>query len=137
MGGEMIVYRDSNGNILNVGEWDLCPTPMLRGETPLEPEEHVLLAEKGLDNRFVYDKDYNLVYADMNPIPEGTTFADEECSEREDGALWPVSDWRAFRVAAYPSIYEQLDMQYWDAINKSEKWKETIAEIKRRYPKNE
>ena len=33
------------------------------------------------------------------------------------------------RKKLYPSIQEQLDMQYWDSINGTTKWKDKIAEI--------
>lgn len=39
------------------------------------------------------------------------------------------------RVAAYPTIGEQLDMQYWDAVNNTTVWRDTIAAIKAAHPK--
>ena len=39
------------------------------------------------------------------------------------------------RVAEYPSIADQLDMLYWDKVNGTDNWQETIAEIKAKYPK--
>lgn len=39
------------------------------------------------------------------------------------------------RVKAYPSLEEQMDMQYWDSINGTTTWKDKIAEIKALYPK--
>ena len=41
------------------------------------------------------------------------------------------------RQEAYPLIQEQLDMQYWDKINGTTVWEDTIAEIKAKYPKPE
>lgn len=40
------------------------------------------------------------------------------------------------RVAEYPSIEEQLDMLYWDKINNTNIWKNTITRIKKKYPKD-
>jgi len=37
----------------------------------------------------------------------------------------------------YPSIGEQLDMQYWDAVNGTTTWKDTIAQVKSDNPKPE
>ena len=34
------------------------------------------------------------------------------------------------RKELYPSIEEQLDMQYWDAVNSTTSWKDAIAQIK-------
>jgi hypothetical protein len=39
------------------------------------------------------------------------------------------------RALAYPPITDQLDMQYWDGINGTTIWADTIAAIKERYPK--
>lgn len=39
------------------------------------------------------------------------------------------------RASAYPSIQEQLDMQYWDSINGTTVWQDTIQAIKAKYPK--
>lgn len=39
------------------------------------------------------------------------------------------------RAAEYPSVEEQLDMIYWDKVNGTNKWQETITAIKAKYPK--
>ena len=39
------------------------------------------------------------------------------------------------RAKEYPSIQEQLDMQYWDKINNTTKWEEAINAVKTKYPK--
>jgi hypothetical protein len=39
------------------------------------------------------------------------------------------------RALAYPSIQEQLDLQYWDKINNTTKWEEAINAVKNKYPK--
>ena len=39
------------------------------------------------------------------------------------------------RAPSYPSIQEQLDMQYWDAVNGTKKWQEAPAKVKTDHPK--
>ena len=39
------------------------------------------------------------------------------------------------RSQAYPSIKEQLDMQYWDSVNGTTTWKDAIAKVKSDNPK--
>ena len=39
------------------------------------------------------------------------------------------------RISNYPSIEDQLDMQYWDSVNGTTTWKDKIAEIKTANPK--
>tara|TARA_R100000234_G_C4952530_1_gene158006 strand:- start:257 stop:559 length:303 start_codon:yes stop_codon:yes gene_type:complete len=41
------------------------------------------------------------------------------------------------RQLAYPSIGDQLDMQYWDAVNGTTTWKDAIAKVKSDNPKPE
>lgn len=44
-------------------------------------------------------------------------------------------DYISLRQAAYPSREEQLDMMYWDRVNCTNIWEETIQAIKAKYPK--
>tara|TARA_R100001129_G_scaffold181254_1_gene160308 strand:+ start:70 stop:375 length:306 start_codon:yes stop_codon:yes gene_type:complete len=39
------------------------------------------------------------------------------------------------REMAYPSIQDQLDMQYWDNVNGTSNWKDAIAKVKSDIPK--
>jgi len=39
------------------------------------------------------------------------------------------------RAKAYPSIQEQLDMQYWDKVNGTSNWQNAINAVKAQYPK--
>tara|TARA_S200002703_G_C3723774_1_gene222355 strand:- start:18 stop:302 length:285 start_codon:yes stop_codon:yes gene_type:complete len=39
------------------------------------------------------------------------------------------------RKSEYPSIEEQLDMQYWDNVNGTTTWKDAIAKVKSDNPK--
>ena len=39
------------------------------------------------------------------------------------------------RAVAYPSIQDQLDMQYWDNVNSTTTWKDAIAKVKSDNPK--
>ena len=41
------------------------------------------------------------------------------------------------RKDAYPSTGDQLDMQYWDAVNGTTTWKDAIAKVKSDNPKPE
>ena len=43
--------------------------------------------------------------------------------------------YRELRAMAYPTISDQLDMQYWDSVNGTTVWADTIASVKAMYPK--
>jgi hypothetical protein len=43
--------------------------------------------------------------------------------------------WLPSRVAAYPALDKQLDMLYWDQVNGTTVWMDTIATIKQEFPK--
>ena len=44
-------------------------------------------------------------------------------------------DYKQQRLTEYPSLADQQDMQYWDAVNGTTTWKDKINEIKTKYPK--
>ena len=43
--------------------------------------------------------------------------------------------YKTARASAYPTIQEQLDMQYWDGVNGTTTWADAIAAIKEGFPK--
>lgn len=47
----------------------------------------------------------------------------------------PEPTYIELRQQNYPALSDQLDMLYWDKINQTNLWQETIAEIKSRFPK--
>ena len=63
------------------------------------------------------------------PIPK----ADLETKMVELQAEYDAKQYQRDRV--YPSIQEQLDMQYWDNVNGTTNWEDTIAKVKADNPK--
>ena len=53
----------------------------------------------------------------------------------EINRLKTISDYQTPRKKAYPSIGDQLDMQYWDKKNGTSKWVEAIDKVKSDNPK--
>lgn len=47
----------------------------------------------------------------------------------------PEPTYQDLRRAEYPTIGDQLDMIYWDKVNNTNNWVDTITEIKNKYPK--
>ena len=64
------------------------------------------------------------------PIPK----ADIEAKMVEVQAEYDANQYQRNRV--YPSIQEQLDMQYWDKINGTTNWEDAIAKVKADNPKS-
>jgi hypothetical protein len=65
------------------------------------------------------------------PIPK----ADIEAKMVEVQADYDAKQYQRDRV--YPSIQEQLDMQYWDSVNGTTTWKDAVAKVKSDNPKPE
>ena len=63
------------------------------------------------------------------PIPK----ADIEAKIVEVQADYDAKQYQRDRV--YPSIQEQLDMQYWDSVNGTTTWKDAVAKVKLDNPK--
>jgi len=75
---------------------------------------------------------------DINQITwlNGTTpipVADIEAKMTELQAEYDANQYQRDRV--YPSIQEQLDMQYWDKVNGTTNWEDAIAKVKSDTPK--
>ena len=71
----------------------------------------------------------------QNPMPAGAIEEQREVVEMADGGKTTADNYGMRRSSEYPSIREQLDMQYWDAINGTTTWADTIKAIKDKYPK--
>ena len=69
---------------------------------------------------------------------EGTTPVTEQAIQEEMTriqSVWDNVQYQRDRAAAYPSIQQQLDMQYWDSVNGTTTWQDAINAVKAQYPK--
>ena len=77
----------------------------------------------------------NLEYA------SGQTPPSEEAIEAKLKELmteWDgLEEFQRDRASAFPPLQEQLDMQYWDKVNGTNKWQEAVAKVKADNPKPE
>ena len=69
-----------------------------------------------------------------NGTPE-ISKADIEAKMVEVQAEYDANQYQRDRATAYPSIQEQLDMQYWDKVNGTTNWEDAIAKVKSDIPK--
>ena len=54
----------------------------------------------------------------------------EETQALQEKAEYDANQYQRDRATAYPSIQEQLDMQYWDKVNGTTNWEDAIAKVK-------
>lgn len=73
------------------------------------------------------------VYGGMVQLADGTFDLSDEVKAANQAAL--ATQYQRDRASAYPSIQEQLDMQYWDSVNGTTTWADSIAAVKAEYPK--
>ena len=66
------------------------------------------------------------------PIPK----ADIEAKMVEVQAEYDANQYQRDRATSYPTIQDQLDMQYWDNVNGTTTWEDAIAKIKADNPKS-
>lgn len=74
-----------------------------------------------------------LEWNDDSQIKPTLKEVNEEIARLE--AEFVAAEYKRQRAAAYPTIQEQLDMQYHDALNGTTTWQDTIASIKQQFPK--
>ena len=70
---------------------------------------------------------------------DGTTtteVVDWTAEENAAHAEAEANAWKGARVAAYPSIGDQLDMQYHDSVDGTTTWADAIAKVKTDNPKS-
>jgi len=65
------------------------------------------------------------------PIPANEILA----KQQELIAEYNSNKYQRDRAKDYPSLADQLDMQYWDKINGTNKWQQAINAVKQKYPK--
>jgi hypothetical protein len=67
------------------------------------------------------------------PIPANEILA----KQQELIAEYNSNQYQRDRAVDYPSLADQLDMQYWDKINGTNKWQQAINAVKQKYPKGD
>ena len=73
-----------------------------------------------------FDKDNNTVTVEQSNIDSARTTLNTEAA---------AVAYKQKRAAAYPSIADQLDMQYWDKKNGTTTWVDAVAKVKSDNPK--
>lgn len=73
-----------------------------------------------------FDKDGKSVTIEQSKIDEARTALNTEAA---------AVKYKSDRSAAYASTGDQLDMQYWDAVNGTTTWKDHVAKVKADNPK--
>jgi len=77
-------------------------------------------------------QDYEIEWRNgTTPIPK----ADIEAKMVELQADYDANQYQRDRATAYPTIQDQLDMQYWDNINGTTTWEDAIDKVKADNPK--
>ena len=79
-------------------------------------------------------KSVNGIIVDMT-AEEIAVRQSEEAQGLEEKAEYDANQYQRERATAYPSIQEQLDMQYWDKVNGTTNWEDAIAKVKSDIPK--
>ena len=90
---------------------------------------------------FGWSDSNNKVYANLEIYPVDGVTHDKPTEAALDQLLataqadFDASIYSRNRAAAYPSIGDQLDMQYHDSVNGTTTWADAIATVKAKYAK--
>ena len=72
----------------------------------------------------------------VNDGGENRPATDAEIEQLEkDYSEFLKTEYQLKRQLNFPSIQDQLDMQYWDQVNGTTTWKDSIAKVKSDNPK--
>ena len=84
------------------------------------------------------DSEWTMVGDELNWLDSNTTKPTESEIQAEITRLqaeYDANEYQRQRATVYPSIQEQLDMQYWDKVNGTTTWQDAIAKVKTDIPK--
>jgi len=87
-----------------------------------------VILQDNSDGKGVFIAEWNL------DIPK-PTLAQLDVFESQANEVERINNIRSQRANNYPSLADQLDMQYWDKINGTNKWQQAINAVKQKYPK--
>ena len=106
---------------------------------PDQIEDYLITVRTG--QWFGWSNSKNKIYANL-VVPDGGAKPSEADCTNGLKALqdaWDLENdsYKSKRRDSFPSLAEQLDMQYWDLVNGTTTWKDKITEIKAKYPKSQ
>ena len=84
-------------------------------------------------NAEVVTRGNEIEWYDERPQPSDEAIATELARLQ---AEYDAKQYQRDRATAYPSIQEQLDMQYWDKVNGTTNWEDAITKVKSDNPKS-
>tara|TARA_R100000329_G_scaffold127422_1_gene106126 strand:+ start:1318 stop:1626 length:309 start_codon:yes stop_codon:yes gene_type:complete len=89
------------------------------------------------ENSFILrDDDYSQIEW-VNAPENPATLEQVNAKLAELQAEYEANQYQRDRASQYPSIQDQLDMQYWDQVNGTTTWKDAVAKVKSDNPKPE
>lgn len=91
-------------------------------------------AEYNSNVDFVSGADANgtAIFSDTKPYTWSEVSAEKALLQTE----YHNNQYQRDRASAYPSIQDQLDMQYWDSVNGTTTWADAVAAVKAAHPKS-
>ena len=67
--------------------------------------------------------------------PQLFTWAEVSAKQAELQTEYDNNQYQRDRASEYPSLQDQLDMQYWDSVNGTTIWADAVAQVKDTFPK--
>ena len=78
------------------------------------------------------DENGSAIYKDTQDF----TWSQVSTKKAELQTEYDNNQYQRDRADAYPSIQDQLDMQYWDSVNGTSTWADAVAKVKSDNPKS-
>jgi hypothetical protein len=78
------------------------------------------------------DANGTAIFSDTKPYTWSEVSAEKDLLQTE----YDNNQYQRDRASAYPSIQDQLDMQYWDSVNGTTTWTDAVAKVKSDNPKS-
>ena len=107
----MYIEIDANNNVLGYSDQPSASSIETNEQLPTYTDVQVL---KFVSGKFIVEDSQQLT---------------------DEKANWIANQYQRDRASQYPSIKDQLDMQYHDQVNGTTTWKDAVAKVKADNPK--
>ena len=136
----MSFYPRSGSETIHNNAVALCPIPSLVDAAKLVDPSFLggFSIQPDVDWSNVQESDFDWIGDSAGGTTDGYVCpakADIIAKYAEVYAAWEAKAYQRHREIEYPSLDQQLDMQYWDAINGTTNWADAINAVKTAYPK--
>lgn len=123
--------KENELNVWNGEKWEVRENN--EGKITINPQTKEIIKLGVLDN--ISDGFFEINQEELEKL-YSSQYMELEINDDKINVVEREKTYVENRLESYPSISDQLDMLYWDKVNGTNNWEQSITEIKEKYPKD-